>query len=338
MLCQHCGHWNDSKERRCEHCGRHIETSAGTLPSRRMGLDRDEPPVVPLPAKGAKLPPPAPEWKQQLDQKLESYRERRSQSGLHDKPILAAQAAAAGSNRPTIVPFSRATGQIDKPLSSGASDRRSPLSWRKVERSTSATSLPPLRKTPARAADTTGTLAERVQPERPATPSPRAARITVRAMAGILDVTLILVALGVFFGVFHAVGDLLHLDAVAVTLQWLVTEPVGVRAMVFVLFTLMSFYWLFYVRFIGETPGMTWVGLRIVSFDGASPSPSQLWTRAFGTVLSTAAAGLGFAWSVADEEQLTWHDRISKTLILQEESGIEPSGSAASAAVPARSR
>jgi uncharacterized RDD family membrane protein YckC len=101
------------------------------------------------------------------------------------------------------------------------------------------------------------------------------------------------------------------------------TDPDGLRALAFAFFAITGFYWVFYIRYIGETAGMTWVGLRLVSFDGGPPTEGQRRTRALGTILSTAAAGIGFAWSVADDEQLTWHDRMSKTFVVREEGRLE---------------
>ena len=67
---------------------------------------------------------------------------------------------------------------------------------------------------------------------------------------------------------------------------------------------------------------MNWLGLRVLNFDGEPPSAAQRRTRALGTILSTLSLGLGFAWSIADEEKLTWHDRMSKTFVTREGSSM----------------
>ncbi len=64
---------------------------------------------------------------------------------------------------------------------------------------------------------------------------------------------------------------------------------------------------------------MSWLGLSILNLDGELPRASQRRSRAFGTLLSLAALGIGFVWAAADEQGLTWHDRISKTFISQDE-------------------
>lgn len=63
----------------------------------------------------------------------------------------------------------------------------------------------------------------------------------------------------------------------------------------------------------GDSPGMLKAGLRLVDFDGRTPTRSQRISRAASAILSLAAAGLGLLWALADEERLTWHDQISKT-------------------------
>ncbi|MGH9593723.1 MAG: RDD family protein, partial [Bryobacteraceae bacterium] len=81
----------------------------------------------------------------------------------------------------------------------------------------------------------------------------------------------------------------------------------------FTLFTVMG----------GATPGMMLTGLRIVSFEGDAPSPSQLLWRSFGYMVSGVTAMLGFFWALWDEDQLTWQDRISQSYITRSESLVE---------------
>ena len=42
--------------------------------------------------------------------------------------------------------------------------------------------------------------------------------------------------------------------------------------MAFAFFAIISFYWIFYIRYLGETTGMTWLGLRVLNFDGQPPT------------------------------------------------------------------
>lgn len=62
-----------------------------------------------------------------------------------------------------------------------------------------------------------------------------------------------------------------------------------------------------------DTPGMQMAGLRLVDFDGNPPSQARRYQRAFGSVISLLAAGIGLVWALVDEDSLTWHDHISNT-------------------------
>lgn len=64
------------------------------------------------------------------------------------------------------------------------------------------------------------------------------------------------------------------------------------------------------------TPGMIWAGLEVCTFEGGSPSLSDCLWRAFGYLVSMSALMLGFIWAAVDADGLTWHDRMSRTLIV----------------------
>ncbi len=68
-------------------------------------------------------------------------------------------------------------------------------------------------------------------------------------------------------------------------------------------------------------------GLQVVSFDGESPAPAQMAWRSAGYMLSAATCFIGFLWSMWDEDELTWHDRLSRTYLSRAETfaDIEPS-------------
>ena len=70
----------------------------------------------------------------------------------------------------------------------------------------------------------------------------------------------------------------------------------------------------------GQTLGMRAWRLRLqVCAHAAGPVP---WRRALARFLaaglSWAALGLGFAWALWDRERLTWHDRLSGTMLVLE--------------------
>jgi len=62
-----------------------------------------------------------------------------------------------------------------------------------------------------------------------------------------------------------------------------------------------------------ETAGMRLTDLQLITFDGFQVDPRSRALRFASTWLSFCSGGLGILWAVADEENLTWHDHISKT-------------------------
>jgi uncharacterized RDD family membrane protein YckC len=63
----------------------------------------------------------------------------------------------------------------------------------------------------------------------------------------------------------------------------------------------------------GTTPGLRLARLELQRFDG-DPVPRGLrrW-RMLASLLSAVSLGLGYAWSLLDEDELCWHDRITRT-------------------------
>jgi uncharacterized RDD family membrane protein YckC len=62
-----------------------------------------------------------------------------------------------------------------------------------------------------------------------------------------------------------------------------------------------------------ETAGMRLTDLQLITFDGFEVDSRSRALRFASTWLSFCSGGLGLLWAVADEENLTWHDHISKT-------------------------
>jgi uncharacterized RDD family membrane protein YckC len=120
-------------------------------------------------------------------------------------------------------------------------------------------------------------------------------------MAASVDISVILIALGLFGVILFACGADLSFTR----------ESAPYFAVV--IFCTAMFYRLLWCFGNGDSPGMRFAGLRLVDFDGRSPDRHQRLRRQFASLLSALSAGLGLAWALVDEENLTWHDHISKT-------------------------
>ena len=80
---------------------------------------------------------------------------------------------------------------------------------------------------------------------------------------------------------------------------------------------LLALFWAAYqyafLVFTGTTPGLKLAKLSLNRFNG-DPVPKRLrrW-RVLASLLSALSLGLGYAWCWLDEDQLCWHDRITRT-------------------------
>ena len=129
------------------------------------------------------------------------------------------------------------------------------------------------------------------------------APIEERRLSGLIDAACLLFACGGFLALFGSLGGQFafsKLNAAVYAISFAI-----VYLQYFALFTVFG----------GTTPGMMLRGLRVVDFSGEEPSPRQLLLRAAGYMLSAGTFFLGFLWVQWDEDELTWHDRISRTYL-----------------------
>ena len=142
-----------------------------------------------------------------------------------------------------------------------------------------------------------------VEPERePGVDMPlQAARLSRRVFAGSIDGFLVTGATAIFGYMFLRFNTALPQTRVAVEVAAALTV------------TLWFAYQSAFLIFCGTTPGLRATRLQITRFDGTSaPRNLRRW-RVLTSILSFVSLGLGYAWIFLDEDQLSWHDRITKT-------------------------
>jgi uncharacterized RDD family membrane protein YckC len=74
-------------------------------------------------------------------------------------------------------------------------------------------------------------------------------------------------------------------------------------------------YYAFFFAFAVCTPGMRYAGIGLCTFDDQSPTRAQLRRRLGAMALSLLPVGLGIAWSIFDDDHMSWHDRYSQTYL-----------------------
>jgi uncharacterized RDD family membrane protein YckC len=124
-----------------------------------------------------------------------------------------------------------------------------------------------------------------------------------RQLAGIIDAACLLFAFGGFVALFGSLGGQLTLSKMNAAVYLMALSVVYFQY--FALFTIFG----------ATTPGMMFRGLQVMSFTGDVPTPRQMLLRSAGYMLSAGTVFIGFLWAVWDEDQLTWHDRLSKTYL-----------------------
>lgn len=122
-----------------------------------------------------------------------------------------------------------------------------------------------------------------------------------RLIAAFLDLSLVIVGLGLFLLTFHLAGGEIALNKQTIPFFATIAAVLAI------------FYHFLFCIGGGDSAGMQWTRLRLVNFDGQPPDREQRAYRLIGSLLSLTAAGLGLIWALVDEESLTWHDHISKT-------------------------
>lgn len=124
-----------------------------------------------------------------------------------------------------------------------------------------------------------------------------------RMMAAMVDAALIL---GLICGVAYLIAsNFEHLPGKRAS------EVLGVIAVL----GFSAFYEWFFLTFAKVTPGMRYAQLSLCCFDGQVPTVPLIKHRLKAMLISILPLGLGMLWSVFDEDQMSWHDRLSKTYL-----------------------
>jgi uncharacterized RDD family membrane protein YckC len=242
------------------------------------------------------------DWHQEVHSRLAAYRARR-------RSLRAPEGQTA-------LPFSAATAAVDHDIYGARDTDAPPVDW--LPPSPAAQS--PAAHARARAdrySDDTRVEISAEQPiinwsdaAHPGSPvSNRAALLRPvaslgqRRLAGAVDAAFLLFTFGGILALFRALGG--HFTPTRVDVAITVATLGLFYAQYFTLFTMFG----------GSTPGMMFRGLRVVAFDGDTPTPRQMMWRSFGYLISAGTFMLGYLWAFWDEDHLCWQDRISQTYL-----------------------
>ena len=282
MHCPHCRAVNERTEERCVHCGRRLDGGApGPFPVRNSGVMTGAATAPALDVfAGPELLPAQPA----------------------EKPNYQPSLFRDGSAGSKVIPIPTLTPLHPYHRDPARSATRNTTQPRPSARSSSHVRPPHRRPDSQQTLGFHEPLAEvRIQPGETIDCDAPVAAPTHRLVASAVDGSLILAGVGVFLTIFFFSGGQVALDRQALSFI------IGVTAVIAL------FYRALWCLANGDSPGMRFAGLRLVDFDGRRPDREQRGIRQVASLLSLLSAGLGLVWALVDEENLTWHDHISKT-------------------------
>ena len=77
------------------------------------------------------------------------------------------------------------------------------------------------------------------------------------------------------------------------------------------------YYWYFWTRQAGQTPGKKVMNLKVIKTDGGPISDSDAILRYIGYLINSVVILLGWIWALFDANQQGWHDKIAKTYVVK---------------------
>jgi len=131
----------------------------------------------------------------------------------------------------------------------------------------------------------------------------RIAPVGARLLAVVVDMCVVAVALALFGFIFYKLCEMRP------PMWELISMGIG----------LPSIFWIGYqylfVVYCGTTPGLWAAHLRLCRFDGVAANCRKRRSRVLCSVLSFFSLGMGYAWQFLDEDQLCWHERVTRTYL-----------------------
>lgn len=283
MQCIYCHAWNEDDSPRCSRCGRRA-TQSNSAPYpfvANLALAIENPPQTAANQNGnsrngsasSKAADP-----RTLDPKLDSKEDE-------TQPWLFRATDSLG--RPRIVPIPVLAPRVNPVVPKSRSTRRAQAEGDGLQHL--------LDLQDSLQADSSPKIDTVIDCDAPVAPTPQ------RVVAAAVDAGLIAIGVALFLGIFLMAGGGLGLNRMSALIVLGTTLAVAL------------IYRVLWCLGCGDTPGTCSVGMRIVNFDGRPPDRTERAKRLAAGFLSFLSAGLGLIWVLVDEENLAWHDHISKT-------------------------
>ena len=327
MTCGYCQFTNTDEDHRCRRCGRRLTGTAVAAPA-HLASEHARIAIRVLGA-NALAPAPSPAAQTEIGQSA-TVTIRQSATVTPQKPRapeISMDAAATLDSLPRKT-VARGIAQDFQPSLFGAELQPKIIPFDTLPRASAAAALQePAPIAEVRPAQKPKTTARKSAPpaEDPqatldflpaAKPAPRTLKTSAeavifcdalaaspihRATAASIDLALILSAFGAVLFIFNALAKPAHFTRGTFAMLGMM---LGITAL---------FYGLLFAIAGTVTPGMRWTHLRLINFDGFPLDGRNRALRVAGSWISVLSGGIGIFWALLDEENLTWHDHISRS-------------------------
>jgi uncharacterized RDD family membrane protein YckC len=77
------------------------------------------------------------------------------------------------------------------------------------------------------------------------------------------------------------------------------------------------YYWYFWTKHDGQSPGKMLMKIRVVKANGAPMTDADAIVRAVGYWINSAVFMLGWIWALFDDRRQGWHDKLAGTYVVR---------------------
>lgn len=302
MTCHYCRYSNSGDDHRCRRCGRRLGDATAGVPEAQLQADGANA-LAPQPAR----PRPAPHPASQMARET-------SLATLTESAPHTQQTSLFGGETQNVIPFAvrklmtalvppQHPVDLDETLEMRRPVVAPEIEQKKAQRKARPAAVENLQTAldfhPVSAAQNARMLKTTVEAviycDAPV------AHPVHRVLAGALDFSMIAIGTGIFAMTFHFLGGSVIWNKLTLILG---SAALGSIALLY------GLLWAIAGR---ESAGMRTMQLKLINFDGLPPDARSRAVRLLGTILSFCSGGLGIIWALFDEEDLAWHDHMSKT-------------------------
>ncbi len=79
----------------------------------------------------------------------------------------------------------------------------------------------------------------------------------------------------------------------------------------------LAYYWYFWTRNNGQSPGKMVMNIRVIKVDGSPLQDADAIIRFIGYIINSPLLLLGWIWAIFDADNQGWHDKLAGTYVVK---------------------